>query len=101
MNNLASVEEADGNLLDNTMIIYGSPMADGNLHNHRRCPLIVLGGAGGHNPGNLHLKAPDGTPMANVMLSLLHDLGVDDLENFGDSSGEFSLSMPVTFSTNS
>ena len=101
LNNLASLEEADGNLLDNTMIIYGSPMADGNLHNHRRCPLIVLGGGGGHNPGNLHLKAPDGTPMANVMLSLLHDLGVDDLENFGDSSGEFSLSMPVTFSTNS
>jgi len=38
--------------------------------------------------------------MANVMLSLLHDLGVDDLENFGDSSGELSLSMPVPLSTN-
>ena len=39
--------------------------------------------------------------MANVMLSLLHDLGLDDLENFGDSSGEFSWSMPVPLSTNS
>ena len=80
------------------MIIYGSPMADGNLHNHRRCPLVVLGGAGGYNPGNLHLKAPDGTPMANVMLSLLHDLGLDDVESFGDSSGEFSLSMSAPMS---
>ena len=99
LESLANIEEANGSLLDNSMILYGSPMADGNLHNHRRCPLVVLGGAGGHNPGNLHLKAPDGTPMANVMLSLLHSLGLDDMKNFGDSSGEFSLSMPMPMAT--
>lgn len=89
---LAAVQEGDANLLDKTMIIYGSPMADGNLHNHRRAPLFVAGGANGQLEGNLHLKAPDGTPMANVMLSLMHKLGHDDMESFGDSTGDYSLS---------
>ena len=70
-------------------------MADGNLHNHRRCPLVLLGGANGWNEGNVHLEAPAGTPMSNVMLALLHGLGVDDLESFGDSTGEFSLRAPA------
>jgi hypothetical protein len=56
-----------------------------------------LGGGNGKLDGNAHLKAPDGTPMANVMLSLLHELGLDDLESFGDSTGGFSLAN--TYST--
>jgi hypothetical protein len=88
---LKDTMEGDSTLLDKTMIVYGSPMADGNVHNHRRCPLVVLGGAHGKLPGNLHVKAPDGTPMANVMLSLMHDLGLDDMGSFGDSTGEFPL----------
>jgi hypothetical protein len=71
-------------------------MADGNIHNHRRCPLLVLGGAGGRLEGNLHVKAPDGTPMASVMLGLMHELGLDDLESFGDSTGALSLTMPTS-----
>jgi hypothetical protein len=39
----------------------------------------------------LHLKAADGTPMANVMLTLLHDLGLEDVKSFGDSTGTFNL----------
>ena len=93
---LKNTEEGDTHLLDKTMIIYGSPMADGNIHNHRRCPLIVLGGASGGLEGNLHLKAPDGTPMANVMLSLMHTLGHDDMDSFGDSTGALPLTMPMT-----
>ncbi len=88
---LKNISEGDANLLDKTMILYGSPMADGNLHNHRRCPLIVLGGSSGKLKGNLHVRASDGTPMANTMLSVLHKLGHDDLESFGNSSGLFSL----------
>ncbi|MBI4520283.1 MAG: DUF1552 domain-containing protein, partial [Gemmatimonadetes bacterium] len=88
---LKNTMEGDTDLLEKTMIIYGSPMADGNLHNHRRNPLIVLGHANGHLEGGLHLKAPDGTPMANAMLSMLHILGHDDMGSFGDSTGEFSL----------
>ena len=92
---LSSIQEGDTHLLDKTLIVYGSPMADGNVHNHRRCPLILLGGANGRLQGNLHLKAPDGTPMANVMLSLLHTLGIDDMDSLGDSTGEFPLTMPA------
>jgi hypothetical protein len=89
---LKGTMEGDSNLLDRTMIIYGSPMADGNLHNHRRCPLFVVGRANQQLAGGVHLRAPDGTPMANVMLSLMHRLGLDDVASFGDSTGEFALS---------
>ncbi len=78
-------------LLDNTLVIYGSPMGDSNVHNHKRCPLFLAGHMGGRLKGGLHLKAADGTPMANVMLTLLHNLGRDDIQSFGDSTGEFDL----------
>jgi hypothetical protein len=68
-------------------------MGDPNVHNHKRCPLFVIGGANGKLAGNLHLKAPDGTPMANVMLSLMHKLGLDDMESFGNSTGEYALTI--------
>ena len=90
---LKETKDGDSNLLDQTMIMYGSPMADGNIHNHRRCPLLLLGGGNGALQGNLHLKAPDGTPMANVMLTLMHKLGLDDMKSFGDSTGEFAVSV--------
>ncbi len=96
MEQLKAAKEADTNLLDQTLIIYGSPMSNGNLHNHRNCPLILLGKAGGALGGNLHVKAANDTPMANVMLTLLHKLGLDDLQSFGDSTGEFSFTAPTT-----
>ncbi|MGH7481056.1 MAG: DUF1552 domain-containing protein, partial [Longimicrobiales bacterium] len=95
LDRLKNTMEADASLLDKTMIIYGSPMADGNVHNHRRNPLVVLGGAQGQLQGGVHLKAPDGTPMANAMLTLMHKLGLNDVETFGDSTGDFSLSAPM------
>jgi len=88
--------EGDTHLLDKTMIVWGSPMGDGNLHNHRRCPLFLLGKANGQLEGNLHLKAPDNTPMANAMLSMLHMLGLDDMKSFGDSTGTFPLTTPMS-----
>lgn len=91
LDKLKSIQEEDGNMLDKTMIIYGSPMGDSNLHNHRRCPLFLLGRANGKLPGNVHIKAEDGTPMANAMLSMMHMLGMDDLQKFGDSTGSLSL----------
>jgi hypothetical protein len=92
LDRLNSLQEGDATLLDKTMIVYGSPMGDSNLHNHKRCPLFVAGGANGQLAGNLHVKAPDGTPMANAMLTLMHKLGMDDLQSFGDSTGDLSLS---------
>ncbi|HTE44528.1 MAG TPA: DUF1552 domain-containing protein, partial [Gemmatimonadaceae bacterium] len=66
LDKLKSMQEGDKNLLDKTLIMYGSPMGDSNLHNHRRVPLMLLGGANGKLQGNAHIKAPDGTPMANA-----------------------------------
>ena len=88
---LQNTMEGDANLLDKTMIMYGSAMADPNLHNHIRCPLFVVGGANGQLEGGRHIKAPMGTPMANVMLDMLHKLGANDIETFGNSTGTFSI----------
>ena len=95
---LQTIHEGDASLLDKSLIIYGSPMGDPNVHNHKRCPLVVLGGANGQLAGNIHHKAPAGTPMANVMLTLMHKIGLTDIDQFGDSSGEFSLSADVVAS---
>ena len=83
--------DGDQNLLEKTMIVWGSPMANSNTHNHRKCPLVLFGHANGLLKGGVHLKADDDTPMANVMLTLMHRLGLDDVKTFGDSTGEFSL----------
>ena len=88
---LQNVTEGDGTLLDKTMVMYGSAMADSNLHNHIRCPLFLVGGANGVLEGEKHVRAAPGTPMANVMLDLLHKLGVDDIESFGNSTGTFAV----------
>jgi len=88
---LKNTPDGDGNLLDHSAIIYGSPMGNSNLHNHKRCPLFIAGHAGGALKGNLHVKAADGTPMANAMLTLLHGLGLDDLDRFGDSTAALDL----------
>jgi len=91
---LKNTPEGDGNLLDNSLIVYGSPMGDSNIHNHKRVPLFVAGHAGGRLKGGVHIKAPDGTPMANPMLTMLHMLGRTDLQQFGDSTGELDLNNP-------
>jgi hypothetical protein len=88
---LQAATEGDATLLDKTLIFYGSPMANANVHNHRNCPLILLGGGNGVHQGGQHIKAADDTPMANVMLTMMHRLGLDDIETFGDSTGEFSF----------
>jgi hypothetical protein len=65
------------------------------VHNHKRCPLFLAGHAGGALKGNLHIKAADGTPMANAMLSMLHTLGLDDVRSFGDSTEAMNLNHAV------
>jgi hypothetical protein len=94
---LKNTPDGDRSLLDNTLIIYGSPMGNPNVHNHKRVPLFLAGRAGGQLKGNLHLRAADGTPMANVFLTALHALGLDDVDTFGDSTGTVDLTgVPVS-----
>ena len=91
LNKLKNTPDGDGTLLDRMMIIYGSPMGNSNVHNHKRCPLFLAGHANGQIKGNLHIITEDRTPMANVMLTLLHKLGLDDLQSFGDSTSPLAI----------
>jgi hypothetical protein len=84
--------EGDQNLLEKTMIVWGSPMADPNTHNHRRCPLVLMGHANGVLKGGVHLKAEDGLPMANPLLTVMQELGME-MDSFGDSTGRFALNI--------
>src|SRR5438132_7554178 len=87
---LKNTRDGDGNLLDNSVILYGSPMGDSNIHNHKRCPLFFAGHGGGRLKGNIHIKAPDGTPMANPLLTVLNALGID-APTFGNSTAPLDL----------
>jgi hypothetical protein len=91
MEKLKNTPEGDSNLLENSLLIYGSPMGDSNIHNHKRVPLVLMGHAGGKLSGGVHIKAPDGTPMANAMFTTLQALGRTDLQSFGDSTGALDL----------
>jgi len=91
LDKLKNTPDGDSNMLNNSLILYGSPIANPNIHNHRRAPLFLAGHAGGRLKGGVHIKAADGTPMANPMLTMLHMLGRDDMEKFGDSTGELDL----------
>jgi hypothetical protein len=90
LDKLKNTPDGDGNLLDHSLVMYGSPMGDSHVHNHKRVPLFLAGHAGGAIKGNLHVREKDGTPMANVMLTMLHRLGVN-VESFGDSTGEVAI----------
>ncbi len=90
LDKLENTMDGDSNLLQQSLIIWGSPMGDANVHNHRRCPLIIIGGANGAHRGGEHVKAEDGTPMANALLNVLNRLG-HELDSFGDSNGELSV----------
>jgi len=87
---LKDTPDGDRNLLENSLIVYGSPMGNSNVHNHKRCPLFFAGHAGGALKGNRHIKAADGTPMANAMLSAMRGIGVE-MESFGDSTSAMDL----------
>jgi hypothetical protein len=91
LDKLKNMPDGDGSLLDHTLVLYGSPMGDSNVHNHKRCPLFLAGHANGKLPGNLHVRAADGTPMANAMLSIAQTLGIENLDKFGDSTGPLDL----------
>ena len=90
LNKLQSIPEADGTLLDSTVVLYGKGMSDGNTHNNYSVPVVVIGGPENGLAGNRHLVYPKGTPLANLSVSLLDKFGVN-VESFGDSTGELPL----------
>lgn len=83
---LDSIQEGDGTLLDHSMIVYGSAIADGNAHAHHDLPIVLAGGGSGTLTQNRHIVYPSETPLNNLFLSLLDRMDVQ-AEKLGDSSG--------------
>jgi hypothetical protein len=87
---LKNTPDGDGNLLDHSLIMYGSPMGDSNVHGHKRVPLVLAGHASGQVRGGLHFRAKENTPQANALLTMVNKLGVD-MDDVGDSTGTLSF----------
>jgi hypothetical protein len=90
LNKLKSTPDGDGNLLDHSMIMYGSGMGNGNVHSHDPLPILVAGGVTGKMQGNRHLKMRDHTPLANLLLAMVNKAGVET-NAVGNSSGRVDL----------
>ena len=86
---LAAMPDGDGSMLDHSILLYGSNMSNSNAHNHFPLPTLVVGGGCGKLKGDQHLRYPDQTPLANLLLTLLERAGVP-VEKVGNSTGVFS-----------
>ena len=84
---LRSIQEGEGTLLDNCMIVYGSGIGDGNAHNHDNLPILLAGRGGGTLTPGRHWKLDQKVPMTNLYLSMLDRMGVK-AEKLGDSTGK-------------
>jgi hypothetical protein len=89
---LKNTPDGESNLLENTLVVYGSPMGNSNVHNHKRCPLFFAGHAGGALKGGVHIRTADGTPMANAFLTVAQTALDLEIKSFGDSTGTLDLS---------
>ncbi len=89
LDKLRSTPDGDGNLLDHSMIVYGSSISDGNRHTHVDLPLLLAGGGAGRIKSGRHIRYPKGTPMTNLLLAMLDKMGVP-AEKIGDSTGEIA-----------
>lgn len=87
---LASETSGDGDLLSQSLVVWGSGIGDGNRHNHDDLPVILAGEGGGAAKGRRHAAFPRRTPMANLYLSIAHAMGRND-ESFADSTNRLPL----------
>jgi hypothetical protein len=87
---LRSTPDGDGNLLDHSLVLYGSPIGDSNAHNHKRLPMLLMGHASGAVQGNQHLRVADETPLSNLLLTMMNRLGMN-MDQLSDSTGELSI----------
>ena len=90
LNKLKATPDGDGNMLDNSMILYGSGMSNSNVHAHDQLPILIAGGAAGKLKGDRHIKVKNDTPLSNLLISMLDKAGVRT-DHFGDSSGRIEI----------
>jgi hypothetical protein len=88
---MEATKDVDGNsLLHNSMIMYGTGIADGNRHNHQNLP-VILAGAGGGTITTGRYNQYGSVPLANLYLSMADRMGVPTLERFGDSTERLGI----------
>ena len=92
LDRMKNTPDSEGSLLDNSTILYGSGMSDGNGHNHHNLPTLIVGGGTGSIKGNRHLVYPreQETPITNLFLDMLEKFDIP-LESFGDSTGNLNV----------
>jgi hypothetical protein len=90
LDKLQSTPDGEKSLLDNTMMLYGSALSDGNLHIFHDLPILLIAGGVAGIQGGLHVRYPKGTPMTNLFLTMLDKVGVQ-VERLGDSTGKLAL----------
>lgn len=86
---LAGISEGDGNMLDSTLFLYGTGISDSNTHFHDDLPIALVGGKAAGIKGGRYIRHAEGTPLANLHLTILENLGVPQ-EALGDSNGQLS-----------
>ena len=89
MEKLRSTPDGEGSLLDHVTLLYGAGMSNSNKHDHAPLPSLLIGGGAGQLKGGRHLRHPDNTPLSNLLLTMLHKVGVEQ-NSFGDSTGPLS-----------
>lgn len=84
-----SIKEDGGTLLDNTMLVYGGGISDGDRHNHDDLPILIAGGAGAGIKTGRHVVYENNTPMSNLFLSMFDRMGIpaETIGSVGDSTG--------------
>jgi Protein of unknown function (DUF1552) len=87
---LSTTRDRNGTLLDNSLIVYGSGISDGNSHNHHDLPIVLAGRGGGAIQTGRHLKFPRETPLMNLYLKMLNQIGIEE-KSFSDSTGVLDI----------
>lgn len=87
---LRATADGDGTLLDQAMVVYGAGMGNSNAHDPLDLPIVVAGSGAGTLRGGRHVRLPEGTPLANMHLTLLEKMGLP-AERLGDATGELPI----------
>jgi hypothetical protein len=91
MNKMRSTQDAEGSLLDNSLIVYGSGLGDGDLHTQQDMPVLLAGkGSGQLKKLGYHIQYPKDTPFANLHMTILEMMGTP-VENIGNSTEHLDL----------
>jgi hypothetical protein len=83
---LSTIQEGDGTMLDHSLFLYGTGISDSNTHSYEDLPIAIVGGKSAGVKSGRYVRYPQGTPLANLHVTLLDRLGVH-VDKFGDSAG--------------